>query len=134
MNAGEDCFEYYDQLSAEVRQILAVKGQSNLCPSLVFNPGTSVIEKYMPLADVFATFEGSADDYAKHTPSEYVQQYPVKKFWHIVYDAECQEMQEVLLQFKSKHAAWIYVTHLGLPNPYNALPEAPMWTSQQNIN
>lgn len=132
--AGTESLEYYQQLSISIRQVLPSSERSRSRPSLVYNPGTSVIEEYMPLADILVTFEGPAAAYTEFSPSKYVWRYPAHKFWHIIHDVPPPESDRVLSQLRQNHVSWLYLTNLSLPNPYNALPEAEMWSSQTKGN
>lgn len=96
---------------------------------LIFNPGTpSVPEAYMLLADTFVTFEGSATSYQEFQPAAYTDDYDASKFWHIVYSCDSNAtINATLQQFTSQKAEYLYMTDLGLPNPYNNLPSTQTW-------
>ena len=95
---------------------------------LIFNPGQpSVPEEYMPLADTFLTFEGSADSYQSFLPADYTSNYAPSKFYHLVYRVGNATINATLSQFDSQHAEYLYITDLDEPNPYGALPANSTW-------
>lgn len=102
--------------------------------SLVYNPGQPVIpEEYMSTADVFCTFEGSAESYNSFVPASYTNDYPSSKFFHQVYGAgTTAAIAATLQQFHEQHAKWLYMTELVEPNPYDPLAGNAPWTALLN--
>ena len=99
---------------------------------LIFNPGESdVPEVYIPYADTFITFEGTADSYQSFQPAAYTNNYDTSKFWHIVHTCETSAaVNATLVQFNSQHAEFLYLTDLIEPNPYNDLPSTDVWAQE----
>lgn len=100
-----------------------IKGLSSSF-SVTANPGTNIPESYasLPAADQFVVFEDTAKHYASYAPESWQAAYPVSRFVHIVYSAS-QSQVSGIVQYASKHGAGsVYVTSLGLPNPYKSLP------------
>jgi len=92
--------------------------------SVTANPGTNIPESYasLPAADQFVVFEDTAKHYASYEPEPWQAGYPASRFVHMVYSAS-QSQVAGIVQYASKHGAGsVYVTSLGLPNPYKALP------------
>jgi hypothetical protein len=92
--------------------------------SVTANPGTNIPESYasLPAADQFVVFEDTAKHYASYAPEAWQAGYPASRFVHMVYSAS-QSQVAGIVQDASKHGAGsVYVTSLGLPNPYKALP------------
>ena len=114
---------YYTQIHDYVKAI----SQSQ---QLIFNPGQPVMpEDYINLADVFVSFEGSAQSYSTFTPAAYTNNYSYSKFWHIVYGCNTDAtINSTLQQFDQQHAEWLYMTDLGMPNPYEDLAGNTTWT------
>ena len=95
---------------------------------LIFNPGQPVVpEEYMPLADTFMTFEGSAESYESFVPANYTSNYAPSKFFHVVYRVSNATINATLSQFNSQHAEYLYMTDLDEPNPYGSLPANSTW-------
>lgn len=97
---------------------------------LIFNPGApGVPEAYLPLADTFVTFEGSATSYQSFQAADYTDNYDASKFWHIVYACNTSvTINATLQQFTKQKAEYLYLTDLGLlPNPYANLPSIETW-------
>ena len=110
-----------------------VKGISK-SQQLIFNPGQPVMpEAYMNLSDVFVSFEGSAQSYSTFTPAAYTNNYASSKFWHVVYGCDTDAtINSTLQQFNQQHAAWLYMTDLLEPNPYENLAGNATWTAELN--
>jgi hypothetical protein len=92
--------------------------------SVMANPGTNIPELYasLPTADQFVVFEDSAKQYANYAPATWQASYPAERFVHIVYGAAASQVAGIV-QYASTHGAGsVYVTSLGLPNPYKNLP------------
>lgn len=115
---------YYQQIHDTVKAISSDK-------QLIFNPGQPEMpEAYMNSADVFVSFEGSTQSYSSFVPAAYTNSYPATKFWHIVYGCDtAATINATLQQFDQQHAEWLYMTDLGLPNPYYNLPGNATWAA-----
>lgn len=118
--------EYYRSLR---NAIVAHARQSHAHGIVVMNPGTVPAgDCYMSIADVLVTFEDTEHVYTATTgnhysPAAWLSRYPASRFWHIVYGVpDAAAMLRVLSLAAARGAGWVYVTDLGLPNPYGALP------------
>lgn len=125
-NADTSKVQYYRQIHDAVKDSTV-----NECVSskqLIFNPGQPFVpEEYMPLADTFLTFEGSAEAYQSFVPAYYTSNYAPSKFYHLVYRVSNATINATLSQFNSQHAEYLYITDLDQPNPYDALPAKSTW-------
>jgi hypothetical protein len=100
---------------------------------VVVNPGTQTPECFMNATDVLVNFEGFYSTYssASYTQPSWILRYPSTRFWHIIHDAgQISDLQNAVRLSKQRHAGWVYVTDLGEPNPYGALPAGPYWTAE----
>ena len=118
--------QYYQQIYDAVKDSAVNERVSS--KHLIFNPGQpSVPEEYMPLADTFLTFEGSAESYQSFLPADYTSNYAPSKFYHLVYCVSNATVNATLSHFNSQHAEYLYITDLDEPNPYGALPANSTW-------
>jgi len=92
--------------------------------SVMGNPGTNIPELYasLPVADQFVVFEDNAKHYASYAPAKWQANYPTKRFVHMVYAATQAQMPGVVSYASTHGAGSVFVTSLGLPNPYKTLP------------
>jgi hypothetical protein len=98
--------------------------------SVTANPGTNIPEIYasLPTADQFVVFEDTAKHYTGYEPESWQAEFPASRFVHIVYGADQSQLAGIV-QYASVHGAGsVYVTSLGLPNPYKSLPS--YWSQQ----
>lgn len=84
----------------------------------------------MQAADIFVTYEQSADKYHEFHPAAFMTNYPKTMFWHMVYAARADTSKAAVQHFKRQHAGWLYLTDLDLDNPYKDLPEKGIWQLQ----
>ena len=118
--------QYYQQIYDAVKE--SAMNDSVSSAQLILNPGQpSIPEEYMPLADTFLTFEGSAESYQSFLPADYTSNYAPSKFYHVVYRVSNATINATLSQFNSQHAEYLYMTDLDEPNPYGALPANSTW-------
>ncbi|DBA66414.1 TPA: hypothetical protein ACH3X2_002393 [Trebouxia sp. C0005] len=120
---------FIDDMYILVKNSSLYANESVARTQLIFNPGApDVPEAYLPLADTFVSFEGSATSYQSFQPAAYTNNYTASKFWHIVYDCNSNAtINATLQQFTNQTAEFLYLTDLGLPNPYNNLPSIDTW-------
>jgi hypothetical protein len=92
--------------------------------SVMANPGTNIPELYasLPTADQFVVFEDTAKQYASYQPEAWQAGYPASRFVHMVYSAPAAQLADIVLYASTHGAGSVYVTSLGLPNPYANLP------------
>jgi hypothetical protein len=98
--------------------------------TLVLNPGSHPDEAYAELADVIVTFEGDASTYLQASMPPWVGEYPVSRFWHLIYGTSESQLSEVLALSRSRRAGVVYVTDRPLPNPWD-MP-ASYWEAEVN--
>lgn len=100
---------------------------------VVINPGTTVDEGYMNVADVVTLFEGSYNTYLSFQFPSWVQNYPSTKFLHLIYDVpSVTDMQSTLARSQTFNAGYVYITNDKLTpgHPWDTLP--PYWTDEIN--
>jgi hypothetical protein len=96
---------------------------------VVLNPGTATDERYLEVADIIVTFEGSAGDYlALGEAPRWVGRYEPRRFWHLVHGVSSRRaMRRAIALSKERGAGWVYVTPDTMPNPWDILPPEPYW-------
>lgn len=121
--------QFYQQIHDAVKGSAGQVLDSASSIQLIFNPGQPVVpEAYLPLADIFLTFEGSAESYQSFSAADYTLNYAPSKFWHVVYRCSSNAtIDATLSQFNSRHAEYLYITDLDEPNPYYSLPAENTW-------
>lgn len=99
---------------------------------VVINPGTTVTEGYMAVADIVVTFESDYAAYVKRAPDPaWVRRFPAERFFHLVYAApDAAALANAVRLSKARRAGWVYVTPDNLPNPWDTLPETPYWDAE----
>jgi len=127
--ADETKVQYYQEIYNGVKNSSLYSDESVDDTQLIFNPGApEVPEAYMPFADIFLTFEGSAASYTNFQAADYTDDYDASKFWHVVYSCDSNAtINATLEQFTNQRAEYLYITDLGLPNPYGNLPSIETW-------
>jgi hypothetical protein len=105
---------YYNQVYTLVK---------NRGGEVILNPGTPTNECYMAVGDIMLSAETSWAAYsASSYPSpSWVTKYPRTRFWHVAYNVPAGSMQAAVQLAYNRHAAYVYFTELGLPNPYAPL-------------
>ncbi|KAL3156516.1 hypothetical protein ABBQ38_000814 [Trebouxia sp. C0009 RCD-2024] len=121
--------EYYKQIRKAVKSDRSKDDTTHANQLLVFNPGVpQVPEAYMPVADVFVVFEGSAQAYVSYQASQYATKHSMSKFWHIVHSCSTEDLvMQTLRRFHEREAKWLYMTDLTMPNPYCSLGSKEVW-------
>lgn len=117
-----DCSKanYYSTLDAYVK----AKGGKGFT---VVNYGTNAPECYVNSSTVMVNFESPFSSYVNWTPATWVTKYPAAKFWHIVYNAQQNDVVNAVQLAKQRNGGYVYVTPDNLPNPYDTLPPATYW-------
>ncbi len=89
----------------------------------ILNPGTSTSACYMSATDILDTFEGTYAQYATYPTPSWTSGYPAKRFFNEIYSTPTEkDMTVAVAESRARGVGWVYVTNLGLPNPYDALP------------
>jgi hypothetical protein len=86
----------------------------------VLNPGTATSACYANASDVLLSFEGSPADLS--AGASVIPGYDPSRFWAVVYGANSTSLPTILSTLTGDGFGNAYVTNLGLPNPYDALP------------
>lgn len=125
---GSDCtrLTYYKQLN----QLVKAKGGKGIT---MVNYGANPPQCYIDASDILITYEGTYSDYVNFKPSPWEMNYPPNRFYHVIYAASQDQLQDAITRSRNNRAGWIYVTPLTVPNPYQALPIATYWTTELNI-
>lgn len=123
--ADESQVEYYSLIKT------AAQGDQAVQATLILNPGCSSFpEAYLGQADIFVTYEETADNYSAYCPAPFMLKYPKTKFWHMIHSTGADVAAETLHHFQQQHAGWLYLTDLTIDNPYKDLPESSLWQLQ----
>ncbi len=77
---------------------------------LALNPGRNIGECFAAPFDAIVAFEGPASVYSSWTPSRWQDRYPGKQFWHLIYDASCPELTNLVRVSRQRNADLVYVT------------------------
>jgi Spherulation-specific family 4 len=112
--AGPRELAYYGALTARVRKSGA--------EVVFFNHGTYPCEAYAQYADLLGAFEGPWPDYLRLNIPDWASAWPAEKFYHVVYSVPPERFGEAAQLAAQRHAAAVYITERGGPNPYDRLP------------
>lgn len=100
---------------------------------VMLNPGVYPAQAYanirVPPESTFIinVFEDSYANYWTATVPSWAFSYPRSLFSHLVYSATAGQMRHAVALSAQRNVGWIYVTDIGLPNPWKALPS--YWNS-----
>lgn len=103
---------------------------------IMLNPGVYPDEAYLNITIpsnstlVVNVFEGSYKSYVNAAVPAWAFSYPSDRFSHLVYSTNSGQMPHAVALSVHRNAGWVYVTDLGLPNPWLALPS--YWASLTN--
>jgi hypothetical protein len=95
---------------------------------VMLNPGVYPDQAYLNISVpansslVVNVFEGAYQDYVKATVPSWAFSYPSDRFAHLVYSTKPELVTKTVRLSAQRNVGWIYVTDLGLPNPWLALP------------
>jgi len=95
---------------------------------VMLNPGVYPDEAYVNISVpsdsilVVNVFEDSYANYPTATVPSWAFDYPSIRFSHLVYSATAAQMRKAVSLSTRRNAGWVFVTDLGLPNPWQALP------------
>jgi hypothetical protein len=114
---------YYNQ----IYQLVKGKGGE-----VILNPGTPTNECYMAVGDIMLSAETSWTAYsnANYPNPAWVTKYAKTRFWHIAYSVPVASFTYATQLANNRHAAYVYFTELGLPNPY--APLTTYWSALMN--
>jgi hypothetical protein len=100
---------------------------------VMLNPGVYPDPAYLNISVpsnsslVVNVFEGSYKDYVNATVPSWAFSYPSDRFSHLVYSTNSDRMPTAVALSTERNAGWVFVTDLGLPNPWLKLPS--YWSS-----
>lgn len=95
---------------------------------VMFNPGVYPDQAYLNISVpsnsslVVNVFEGAYKDYVNATIPSWAFSYPSDRFSHLVYSTKSELVTKAVTLSAQRNVGWVYVTDLGLPNPWLALP------------
>jgi Spherulation-specific family 4 len=95
---------------------------------VLFNPGVYPDQAYLNISVppnsslVVNVFEGAYKDYVNATIPAWAFSYPSNRFSHLVYSTKSVLVSKTVALSAQRNVGWVYVTDLGLPNPWLALP------------
>lgn len=101
--------------------------------SVMLNPGVYPDQSYLNISVpsnsllIVNVFESAYTDYLNAAVPSWAFNYPSARFSHLVYSATSTQMPNAVSLSTQRNVGWVYVTDLGLPNPWNALPS--YWSS-----
>jgi hypothetical protein len=116
---------YYAEITAEIKD-----GDTKALT--VLNPGASVPESFMAVADIVVTFEDTYEAYTKrqYTP-RWMRRYPPERFWHLIHAVPTEKALHRTLSLSARRrAGWLYATPATLPNPWSTLPAGTYWAEE----
>ena len=100
---------------------------------VMLNPGVYPDQSYLnisvPSTSLFIVnvFESDYNTYLTATVPSWAFSYPSSKFSHLVYSATSAQMSNAVSLSLQRNVLWVYVTDLGVSNPWAALPS--YWSS-----
>jgi len=92
------------------------------------NPGSFPASSFMSVANVIMVFEGSYASFESDSVPSWVNNYPPDRFAQVIYDTPEPDLSAVVSESWSRRAGNLFVTDLGEPNPYGALPS--YWSAE----
>ncbi len=111
-----DKLPYYENLYSYVK----VPNGSDL---VFLNPGTSIDEAYLAVADTIVIFEGYAENWPGYSPDVYLCDYPAGRFGALLHSApDADAVESYLALAVEQNIAYLYVTDDLMPNPWDSLP------------
>jgi Spherulation-specific family 4 len=101
---------------------------------VIGNPGAPASTAWQlnaPAADEIVAFEGSSASYATYSPPSWVLHKSANEIANIIYSAPSASLATDCTKAEGDNAGLVYVTNLGLPNPYETLPS--YWSTETEI-
>lgn len=101
--------------------------------SVMLNPGVYPDQSYLNITVpsgsslIVNVFESSYASYLTATVPSWAFSYPSNRFSHLVYSATAAQMPNAVSLSQQRNVLWVYVTDLGVSNPWAALPS--YWSS-----
>jgi hypothetical protein len=92
------------------------------------NVGAFPVSSFMSVANVIMVFEGSYASFESDSVPSWVSGYGRDRFAQVIYDTPEADLATAVKQSWSRRAGHLFVTDLGEPNPYGALPS--YWSTE----
>jgi hypothetical protein len=92
------------------------------------NVGAYPVSSFMSVANVVMVFEGSYASFEGSSVPSWVSGYARDRFAQVLYSTPAADMATAVSQAWSRRAGHLFVTDLGEPNPYDALPS--YWSAE----
>lgn len=96
--------------------------------SVMLNPGVYPDQSYLNISFpststlIVNVFEDAYPNYINAIVPSWAFSYPASRFSHLVYSATAAQMPNAVTLSTQRNVGWVFVTDLGLPNPWQALP------------
>lgn len=113
---GRQQLGYYQGLTGFARQVIPGA-------TIWLNPGDYPDRAYMSIGGVVMAFEGPYDSYLRLKVPDWARQYPAARFAHTIYATPERDLDSAVSMSRQRNAGYLFVTNLGGPNPYGALPD-----------
>ena len=100
---------------------------------VMLNPGVYPDQSYLNITVpsgsslIVNVFESSYASYLTATVPSWAFSYPSSRFSHLIYSATAAQMPNAVSLSQQRNVLWVYVTDLGVSNPWAALPS--YWSS-----
>ena len=101
--------------------------------NVMLNPGVYPDQSYLNISVpstsmlIVNVFEDSYANYLNATVPSWAFSYPAIKMSHLVYSATAAQMPNAVSLSSQRNVGWVFVTDLGVSNPWAALPS--YWSS-----
>jgi len=99
----------------------------------MLNPGVYPDQSYLNISVpststlIVNVFEDAYTNYVNAVVPSWAFSYPASRFSHLIYSATAAQMPNAVTLSTQRNVGWVFVTDLGLPNPWQALPS--YWSS-----
>jgi hypothetical protein len=125
VGATRTCLPYYAAASAAIKA-------GDAAALAVLNPGATVPESFMAVAEIIVTFEDTYDAYTRgYRAARWMRRYPPERFWHLIHGVPTAEaLRRTLSLSRRRRAGWLYATPATLPNPWSTLPPGAYWDEE----
>jgi hypothetical protein len=125
MNEHDTAEDYYRDLSVHIRLKKIGHFGTLTFPLVVGNAGKNPDSNWaLSTVTILVNFEGPYSRFGTWTPSEWVDDYPARRFAHLVYRTRAKLATTACKRSRNQRGGWIYVTYDILPNPWNKPPYA----------
>jgi len=90
---------------------------------VIFDPGAIPDQSYMGIdpTSIVIDYEGTGSRYLSTTFPTWTQSYPSARFGQLVFSTPSRNVAGVVARARTNNVGNLYVTNLGLPNPWGSL-------------